>query len=103
MIRGELLGMLTEHVAWKLVEEDHACESRERVIEEAFDRKLALLRPKFEEALPDPVIDLRAAAPPLLFVEAEPEFENLGPPVTHGLGTQAAVPPTVRPSISSVG
>src|SRR3954469_16781630 len=103
MVRSELLSMLTEHVARKLVEQDHACQSGERVIEEAFDGKLALLRPKLEEALPDPVIELRPAAPPLLFRESEPEFEDLGLPVARGFGTQAAVPPTVRPSISSVG
>ena len=100
MIRRELLGGAAKHVARELVEQDHAGERGRADRRGSIDGQLALLRPELEEALLDPVIELRPAAPPLLWVEAEPEFEDLGSPVAPA---QAAVPPTVRPSISSVG
>src|SRR4029079_10770540 len=55
--------------------------------------------PQLEEVLADSVVELRAPAPPLLGLEAEPELEDIGPPVA----AHAAVPPTVSPSISTVG
>src|SRR4029079_6260441 len=62
---------------------------------------LQLLSPTRQEALRDPVIERRVGLPPLLWIEPEPEFEDIGTPVAD-VG-HAAVPPTVRPSTSNVG
>src|SRR5439155_20558321 len=78
MVRRELLRMPAEHVAGKLVEQDHPGERGQRIVEEALNRELALLGPELEEILLDPMVEIGAAAPPLLFREAEPEFEDVG-------------------------
>ena len=66
MIGRELLGVAAEHVARELVEQDHAGERGQRVVEEGIDRELALLGPQLEEVLLDPLVELGPAAPPLL-------------------------------------
>src|SRR5215212_4378552 len=66
MISRELLRMAAKHVARELVEQDHAGERRQGIRKEGFYRKLALLRPQLEEALPDAVVDVRAALPPFV-------------------------------------
>ena len=98
MIGGEAVGVVAEHVPRELVEQDHGGERLLGGAEEGLDRALPLLFPKLAEALGDLCIELRVSLPPLLWREAEPEVDDLLRPA-H----QAAVPPTVRPSISKVG
>jgi hypothetical protein len=99
LVGRELLGIATKHVAGELVEQDHAGERGQRIIEESVDRQLPLFGPQLEELLLDAVVELGRAVPPLVGAEPEPEFEDVGAPVA----AHAAVPPTVRPSISKVG
>ncbi len=100
-IGRELVGMAAEHVARELVEQDHRRERRQRIGQEGFGRKLPLAPPRASGS----ACGCRRRAPASPFhhsarVEAEPEFEDVGAPVA---AAQAAVPPTVRPSISRVG
>src|SRR5207253_7472595 len=48
MIGRELLGLSTEHVARKLVEEDHSGECGQRIGQESLGRQLALFQPELE-------------------------------------------------------
>src|SRR4051794_37600610 len=101
MVGRELVGMSAKYIARKLVEEDHAGEGSERIREELVHGQLTLLGPELQEVVLDKLIERRIGFPPIARLETEPEFENLGAPV---LGiSHAAVPPTVRPSISKVG
>ena len=95
---GEGSRVTAEHVAWKLVEQDDRRQRGPGIGEEARRRKPALLRPKLLESLPDLGIERVVRIPPLLRLKSEPEVDDLVRPIA-----QAAVPPTVRPSISSVG
>src|SRR5215218_1014169 len=98
MVGRELLGIIAKHVARELVEQDHGRERGQRVGQESDDRKLALLRPQLQELLLDPMVE-RIVPPELLpVVEAEPEPQHIRSPIV-----QAAVPPTVRPSMSTCG
>ena len=99
VIGGELVGLAAKHASWKLVEQDHGSKGAQRIIDKGFNRQLALVGPELEKVLPDPVIELRAGIPPLPGLKPEPEFEDIGAPVL----AQAAVPPTVKPSINRVG
>ena len=101
MVGRELLGIAAKHVARKLVEQDRAGERGQGVAKESVDGELTLLRPQLEEALLDVMVERRPAAPPLLGIEPEPEFEDVAAPVA--VGAHAAVPPTVNPSTSKVG
>src|SRR5437870_1247827 len=83
MIGRELVGMAAEHVARELVEQDHGGERGQGIVEEAADRKLALLRPQVEKLLLDPVVELGRAAPPVVIAQPEPESEEVGTPVGH--------------------
>ena len=54
-----------------------AGEGSQRIGQKCIHRKLTLLGPQLEEIFADPVVELRAAAPPLLRMQPEPEFENV--------------------------
>ena len=69
------------------------------IAEEGLDGQLALPGPELEEAPAAFVVQPRIGLPPLLRLQAEPEGEQVAPPIRHAV----AVPPTVSPSISSVG
>src|SRR4029078_57047 len=98
VVGRELFCVPAEHVARKLIEENYCCQRRQGIGDNCFDRKLPFLSPELQESLLDAMIELGIVFPPLLRPQPEPEFENVRTPVAH-----AAVPPTVRPSISKVG
>ena len=64
VIRRELLGFVTEHVAGKLIEQDYGSERGQRIPGERIDGKLPFLRPELEEILLDAMVELGTAAPP---------------------------------------
>src|SRR5687768_15831672 len=69
----KLLGVATEHVARELVEQKNPGERGQRMIEEARDRKLALVRPQLEEAAANVVVELGVGLPPALRLKPEPK------------------------------